>query len=240
MSLICVDISSFSLSWQNISQFLLILVGTSAIVVYLWQDSAKKKDAASLVILQIDELQGRVREIQSYISSFDQSLNSTAFYESLPIMEVNYSNQYKHLLIRKMDNKSYNDFNKFYEYISCIQEQQQFVRNLQRNFFFVKQNAISNCESLYIYESLKVKNDKTLSGHLQNQQEDIINSDPEKSWKEYQDKRQNLIGIMNKDSLTQYIPVQISVTLRAVLKQYALLEITGTEGYRKLRKLAKI
>lgn len=40
--------------------------------------------------------------------------------------------------------------------------------------------------------------------------------------------------------LTSYSPVQISITLQAVLKQYALLEITSTEGYKRLRHIAKI
>jgi len=49
-----------------------------------------------------------------------------------------------------MDNKSYNNLNKFYQYILYIQEQQDLLRNLQKNYFFVKQNAISNYR-IYVY-----------------------------------------------------------------------------------------
>ncbi|NBJ93197.1 hypothetical protein D5281_11465 [bacterium 1xD42-62] len=45
--------------------------------------------------------------------------------------------------------------NKFYQYILCIQEQQELLRNLQKNYFFVKQNAIFNTEFMYICETLR-------------------------------------------------------------------------------------
>lgn len=100
-------------NWSYISDFLIILVGLSAVWIYKAQEKGKIKDAASLVILQIDELQTRVREIQSYIT--EKGLNFGAFYESLPLIDTNYWDKYKHLFIRKIDNKSYNDFNRFFQ-----------------------------------------------------------------------------------------------------------------------------
>ena len=187
-------------NWSCISDLLIILVGLSAVWIYKAQEKGKIKDAASLVILQIDELQTRVREIQSYIT--EKGLNFGAFYESLPLIDTNYWDKYKHLFIRKIDTKSYNDFNRFFQYITCMQEQQELLRNLQKNYFFVKQNAISNVEFNYICETLKEVENSIVS--------------------------------------TAYTPVQISATLQTVLKQYALLEITGSEGYKKLRHIAKI
>lgn len=100
-------------NWVNISNFVIIIVGLSAFWIYKAQEKAKIRDAASLVVLQIDELQTRVQEIQSYIT--DKGLNFSAFYESLPLLDVNYWNKYKHLFIQKIDNKSYNNLNKFYQ-----------------------------------------------------------------------------------------------------------------------------
>ena len=139
-------------NWLGISNFLIIIVGLSAVWIYKAQEKSKIQDAASLIVLQIDELQIRMQEIQSYIT--EQGLNFSAFYESLLLIETNYWSKYKHLFVRKMDNKSYNNLNKFYQYILCIQEQQDLLRNLQKNYFFVKQNAISNMEfiiSLKLY-----------------------------------------------------------------------------------------
>ena len=146
-------IDFISKNWLGISNFLIIIVGLSAVWIYKAQEKSKIQDAASLIVLQIDELQIRMQEIQSYIT--EQGLNFSAFYESLLLIDTNYWSKYKHLFVRKMDNKSYNNLNKFYQYILCIQEQQDLLRNLQKNYFFVKQNAISNMEFMYITETLR-------------------------------------------------------------------------------------
>lgn len=90
-------------NWLNISNLLIILVGLSAVGIYKAQEKAKLQDAASLIVLQIDELQIRIQEIQSYIT--EQGLNFSAFYESLPLINTDYWNKYKHLFVRKIDNK---------------------------------------------------------------------------------------------------------------------------------------
>ena len=69
-------------NWANI---LLIIVGSFALATYILQERKKKIDAASLIVLQIDEFQERLREISTFI--VDGQLNETAFYESLPLME---------------------------------------------------------------------------------------------------------------------------------------------------------
>ena len=132
-------------NWVNLG---LIIVGLSAVWIYKAQEKGKLRDAASLVVLQIDELQKRVQEIQSYITN--QGLNLTAFYESLPLIDVNHWKNYKHLFIRRIDNKSYDSINKFYQYVTSMQEQQELIRNLQRNYFFVKQSALCNVEISFI------------------------------------------------------------------------------------------
>ena len=112
-----------------------------------------------------------MQEIQSYIT--EQGLNFSAFYESLLLIDTNYWSKYKHLFVRKMDNKSYNNLNKFYQYILCIQEQQDLLRNLQKNYFFVKQNAISNMEFMYISETLREVEQSIISPE---QLQSLINS----------------------------------------------------------------
>ena len=143
-------IDFFIENWVNLA---LIIVGLSAVWIYKAQEKGKLRDAASLIVLQIDELQKRVSELQSYIT--DKGLNFAAFYESLPLIDVNYWNKYKHLFIRKMDNKSFDNLNKFYQYVTSMQEQQELMKNLQKQFFFVKQSAISNWEFSFIVETLK-------------------------------------------------------------------------------------
>lgn len=242
-------------NWVNLG---LILVGLSAVWIYKMQEKEKLRDAACMIVLQINELQKRVQEIQSYITN--QGLNLTAFYESLPLIDVNYWNNYKHLFVRKIDNKSYDSINKFYQYVTSMQEQQELLRNLQRNYFYVKQNAICNVEISFIIETLKeVDCSSVSSNQLQSFFQEVSTASAEKQseifkqieqnnpdidmgrfWSIYQSKRKRFISITNGDSLTPYTPEQISSTLQSLLKQYALLEIAGIEGYRTLCKIAKM
>ena len=246
-------------NWVNLG---LIIVALSAVWIYKAQEKEKMRDAASLVVLQIDELQKRVQEIQSYITN--QGLNLTAFYESLPLIDVNHWKNYKHLFIRKIDTKSYDSINKFYQYVTSMQEQQELMRNLQKNYFFVKQSALCNVEISFIVETLKeVDSSSVSSKQLQEltqdtsvvsneKQQEILanlirqieqnnpNIDMDRFWGIYQNKRRRFIAITNGDSLTPYTPEQISAPLQSLLKQYSLLEISGIEGYRKLCKIAKI
>ena len=123
------DIFDFlSKNWVNLS---LVIVGSFAMIIYKLQERKKIIEAASLIIIQIDELMERLIEIPTYI--VNGLLNDTAFYESLILMEQNYWNEYKHLFVRKMDKESYNAINKFYDYVSEIQEQQELVKQMQKN-----------------------------------------------------------------------------------------------------------
>ncbi len=225
-------IEFLKLNWVNLG---LILVGFSAVWIYKAQEKGKLRDAACIIILQINEIQKRVQEIQSYITN--QGLNLTAFYESLPLIDVNHWNNYKHLFIRKIDNKSYDTINKFYQYVISIQEQQELIRSLQKNDFFVRQNAILNSEVSFIVETLKEVNSSCVSS---NQLQNNSSFDIDTFWNIYQNKRNKFKSIINGNSLTSYTPEQISLTLQALLKQYVLLEIVGSEGYRKLCKIAKV
>ncbi len=225
-------IEFLKVNWVNLG---LILVGFSAVWIYKAQEKGKLRDAACIIILQINEIQKRVQEIQSYITN--QGLNLTAFYESLPLIDVNHWNNYKHLFIRKIDNKSYDTINKFYQYVISIQEQQELIRSLQKNDFFVRQNAILNSEVSFIVETLKEVNSSCVSS---NQLQNNSSFDIDTFWNIYQNKRNKFKSIINGNSLTSYTPEQISLTLQALLKQYVLLEIVGSEGYRKLCKIAKV
>ena len=121
-------------NWANI---LLIIVGSFALATYILQERKKKIDAASLIVLQIDEFQERLREISTFI--VDGQLNETAFYESLPLMDTDYWNKYKHYFVRKMDATSYTALNQLYEYVSEIQEQQMLMKAFQKNSFQITQ-----------------------------------------------------------------------------------------------------
>ena len=119
-------------NWVNMC---LVLVGSFALVIYILQERRKKIDAASLIVLQIDEIREKLRKISTYI--VEGKLNETAFYESLPLMGENYWNKYKHYFVRDMDAMSYSALNQLYNYVSEVQEQQLLMQSLQKNGFYL-------------------------------------------------------------------------------------------------------
>lgn len=245
-------------NWVNI---LLVFVGTFALIIYKLQERRKRIDAASLIILQIDEIQERLREISTYI--VEGQLNEAAFYESLPLMEENYWSKYKHYFVRDMDATSYASLNHFYNYVSEIQEQQLLMKNLQKNNFSLTQTVLVNIEAQFIIAGLcrlygklspeqfiKTVENMILSGateedkknfHIFVQQviEQNPNFDFKQFWDIYRQQDERLKAIINNGALTSYIPVQIRISLDKMLKEYSMLEIVGTAGYQLLKTMSK-
>ena len=138
-----------SKNWLNI---LLVVVGASAFFIYWVQERRKVSEAASLIVMQVEDLQKRIREIGSYIS--EGILNDTAFYESQILFKTDYWNQYKHYFIRKLDSFSFNTFDEFYNCATEIFEQQELMKNLQKNFFFYTQQTLMQMEGNAILHAL--------------------------------------------------------------------------------------
>ena len=228
----------------GISQIFLIFVGTLVLIVYLLQERTKRIEAASLIVLQIDELEVTLRELTSYLS--DHSINNTAFYESLPLMEENYWEKYKHYFVRDIDASSYATLNQFYMYVSEIQEQQVLIKSLQRNHFFIVQNTILNMESQIIASDLKAYHADTfpqdfavLTGNIPSvvtqgsATHDIRFQDLYSQQKSYIEN-----ALVTQNNLTMYIPEQIYSSLDKILRKKSMLTVVGTDGYQLLKKLS--
>lgn len=243
-------------NWVNLG---LVIVGSFAMIIYLLQEHKKRVEAASLIIMQINELQNRLREFSSYI--VEGQLNSSAFYESLPLMGENYWNKYKHYFVRKMDHKSFSDINLFYDYASEIQEQQLFLKQLQQDSFSLTQKVLTNVEEQLIVKGLdgqyatvspqdfvaamntcipgNVPDDvkSTINAVTQQFANQNVNFDFQQFWNSYNQQRQKLEMIINQNALTNYIPVQIRISMEKKLREYSMLNISGNLGYLMLHKL---
>lgn len=214
-------------NWQSLG---LIAVGSLAFIVYILQGEAKKIEAASLIILQIEDLQDRLREISTYI--VDRKLDFVAFYEALPLMKEDYWNKYKHYFVRKMSARDFSNINKLYDYVSIIQEQQELLQNLQKNDFFIRQNLVMNSEMQVITATLQ---NKIAPPDLMNVDEQVLKQ-VIPSCMQY---RGNLEKVINSSPFTTYVPEQIAQSLQKFLREYSMLSVTGTEGYKMLEKQAK-
>lgn len=213
--------------WKKIFDFLcenwvdlsLIAVGLSAFIVYVLQERKKVSEAASLIVMQVEDLQKRISEIGSYIVNGE--LNATAFYESQPLFKTDYWDKYKHYFVRKMDAYSFNLFEEFYNCASEILEQQQLMKNLQKNSFFTTQQALTQIESSCIMKAMQEASDFN----------NILVS--------YNAEKSKIRAIINQNALTPYTPTQIRITLESALKKVGFISIIGCEGYKKLKKRAK-
>lgn len=154
-------------------------------------------------------------------------------------------------------------FDEFYNCASEILEQQQLMKNLQKNSLFLTQQMLMQSETNYILQILAMcaQNPvdvptllKTIEGSLpadasdeqKNAFENLMkrmtasnqNIDPNTFWNTYNQSKANLHSVINQNALTHYIPVQIRITLENALKKYNAIQVIGCEGYRKLKKIA--
>ena len=57
-------------------------------------------------------------------------------------------------------------------------------------------------------------------------------------WKMYNGNKADIHAVINQKGLTEYIPVQIRISLENALRKYTSNQIIGCEGYQKLKKIA--
>lgn len=134
----------------------MILVGLVAGLIYWLQERKKISEAASLVITQIEDLQKRMREISSYIT--EGKLDDVSFYESQILYQTDYWDQYRHYWVRRLDASSLRTIDEFFRCAAEVKEQQELMKNLQKNFFFQKQQMILQLECNYICQDLQISN----------------------------------------------------------------------------------
>lgn len=233
----------FKDNWINLG---LIIVGAFALIVYILQERKKVSEAASLIKLQIDELQNGISEIDSYI--VNGQLNFTAFYESQQLFSEDYWSKYKHYFVKRIDPKDFGTISKLYEYASEIQEQQILMKNLQKNFFFVSQQVISNLETTCFLNNINIQNNHGLINELRlkisEKISDMIGKAANDSFSNSNqnnpiNNRQQIIGYINQQYFTSYYPEQIRISLEKYIKKYSLLEIDGTDGYKTIKRISE-
>lgn len=246
---------------NNFWDICLAIVGTSAIFTYFMAERCKQRNAAILITQQVDELQNRLRDMSTYIE--DQQLKETAFYESLPLMEINYWEKYKHYFVHDMDIASYNNLNRLYEYVAEIQERQLLIKEFQKRQLQLIQKVIIYTEGWFIlsdflnvFKGISTQDILSVIKHmmpvnasekdretLQNLFEATARKNPnyeeKQFWDAYNQQRIWLESVINQQAFSSYIPMQMRSSLTKILKQYSMLEVTGTDGYQKLKRIAR-
>ena len=248
---------------KNWLDILLVFVGAGGFITYFWQDKRRKREAAALIITQIEDLKEKLLNINNI--SVDNTINEKAFYETLDIINDNQWEKYRHLFIKKIDSYSFKIIGQFYECALSIREQLVFVKQLQHQQYFNIQGMLdTNCNSFLLdainnistspsMEELKKillekdgksgsekrKND-VLVGLMKELMEANQNYDFNQFWKIYDSKKNVLKSIVNSSPYISYVPVQVAETLNKEIKNINSIEIIGCDGYKKLKKISKI
>lgn len=243
--------------WDNI---LLILTGFLAFAVYFLQKKAEKRNAAILVLSQINELKEKISKVTEIISG--NQLNLTEIYETLDILNDNQWNKYKHLFASKIDSNSIRIIDRFYESVSLIREQLVLAKNIQQQAFFYNQQTMTNdCNEFLMHEFENAKDmeydiKRNLNSIMTNNSSDeqiknltvkmfegqpFLNTTRMQITNDYFQKINALKSIFCSDNIfIQYLPVQIRSTIEKELNKISQIEIIGCPGYKKLKQISKI
>lgn len=249
----------FEENWLDI---LLVAVGALAYITYRLQERKKESEAASLIVLQVEELQKNIRKIKTYIVNGE--LNATAFYESNLLFKTDYWDKYKHYFIRKLDSFSFSIFDEFYSCACEILAQQELMKNLEKNDLYLGQRTLMSMEANVMLQTINninnnpVKSNEIIEGFMSTCPSDMtpeqktamenflkqlinFNSDTDMNafWSIYNRNKKIISNAFNNKALTSYIPVQIKVSLEKALSQFDSISVIGCEGYEKLKKISK-
>lgn len=239
--------------YNGVRDFLLC-IGGLGILGYLFQKKQEKRDAAALIVLQIDELKEKLLEVNDMV--VDGVINETSFYETLDIINDNQWEKYKHLFVNKIDNQSYKVISSFYEYTLSIREQLSFAKRLQQNQYFNIQGMLDSNSNAVLMDNInKTKinlkdfiesiptnstQDEMIKSFISNNMTSEEQIDYSKIYQKCNDAKDMFRKIINCDPYITYIPKQIATTLTKQLTKVNSLEVIGCNGYKKLKKIAKI
>lgn len=253
------SVACFADALSGICNIALVAIGVLAMYSYRLQARDQDSDSASLIILQIKELQERIRKISESFS--DGIPDIVALYEQLPIMAENYWEKYKHRFVREIDADSFAAIDLLFQYASEIQEQQIYLKSVLHEGLSTRRSALEHLEVEAIKESMREASAMRsseqfideleaagfkVSGASRSQLEHALDKvipsmptiDENAFWMSYGVRRNCISTIIDKDAVSMYTPSQIMSTLQKVLAKCALLEVKGTEGYKKLERIA--
>ena len=245
-------------NWESIC---MIFVGFVAIVVYKMQKIDENKNAAILVVTQIDDLKNKITDIVEIINN--NKLDAVSIYETLDILEENQWDKYKHLFVGKIDLNSLRIIDNFYSGVSLIREQLILSKKLQQQSFFNNQQFLGQDSNMYLIQSLdnkysfNITNIKDVLKKIPEDNEEIkntkeyliknaenlfpVNANPTQFMNVYMYKINELKETFGRQGgFISYLPEQIRVTIDKELSKLSHIEIMGCKGYKELKKIAKI
>lgn len=96
--------------------FLVMIAGFSAIVIYIKQQREKRKTAATLILNQIDDIESTIEKFKDlYTHSSEKIINDESIYLSRAIPDVGAWDEYKHIVLKYLSQNEIEIINHFFE-----------------------------------------------------------------------------------------------------------------------------
>lgn len=241
--------------------FVALLTGSFVFVVIEINKFIERKSAATLIVMQINDLKDKLSKIEVMVDN--KKLSEVDIYESLDILDDNQWNKYKHIFIKDLDNNSIKIINSFYEGMSIIREQILLAKQLQQQFFLNNQRMLNDDFNYFFIETyqnnLKCSNNNLLSlvndiptkneyeDKLKHFAESIVKNNYSNTYSQsdllntYNKIKDDMLNIFNYNRIfNTYFPEQIIITIKKELNTLSHIEIIGCKGYKKLSRIGKV
>lgn len=96
--------------------FLVMIAGFSAIIIYVKQQREKKKTAATLILNQIDEIECTIEKLKDlYIHSSEKIISDESIYLSRAIPADGAWNDYNHIVLKDLSQNEIQLLNQFFD-----------------------------------------------------------------------------------------------------------------------------
>lgn len=160
------------------SIILIVTVGVT-IAIYYWQKRAERRDAARIIVMQIDSINQKSDTLIRVIEANSNSFDPRKFWQADNIINNNDWERYRHLFVNKLQYNEICALNNYYDNVISIGIQQKEIRNLTSEIsktFYVKYSEENDEQFFNAQRDVYVRVAKIYLETIQMQYEKILNS----------------------------------------------------------------
>lgn len=116
-----------------IDAIIMFLTVVVTIVIYVTQKRNERRNAARIIVMQIDIINHRVDKLDRTIGLDVSKIDTDKFWQSDNIIETNEWEIYRHLFVKKLDYSEIRSMSTFYSNVISIYDQQQEIKGIIAN-----------------------------------------------------------------------------------------------------------
>lgn len=137
------------IEWSGTGNIIPILALATTWIIYHRNKVNQRKNAARIVIMQIENIYDNVLELSNCIRE-DYSYDPYKMNQSKSILDENEWNNYKHLFVKKLSDEQIKTINLYYEYAILFKEQQNALKHSIKLSYDVFYSKYVEKDALYV------------------------------------------------------------------------------------------